>query len=78
MRKVCALLLLLAASAACAQWPTRPVKLIVPSSAGGGTDFYARILSQALGEVFRQQFIVENMPGGSGNAGAASAARRAG
>ena len=75
MRKVCALLLLLAASAACAQWPTRPVKLIVPSSAGGGTDFYARILSQALGEVFRQQFIVENMPGGSGNAGAASAAR---
>src|SRR5207248_9044062 len=33
------------------------------------------ILSQALGEVFRQQFIVESMPGGSGNAGAASAAR---
>ena len=75
MRKVCALLLFLAAGVACAQWPTRPVKLIVPSSAGGGTDFYARILSQALGEVFRQQFIVENMPGGSGNAGAASAAR---
>src|SRR2546428_4683254 len=77
VRKVLGLLLLLAAGAACAQWPARPVKLIVPSSAGGGTDFYARILAQALGEVFRQQFIVENMPGGSGNAGAASAARAA-
>ena len=77
MRKLLALLLFLAAGAASAQWPTRPVKLIVPSSAGGGTDFYARILAQALGEALRQQFIVENMPGGSGNAGAASAARAA-
>ena len=77
MRKLLALLLVLAAGAACAQWPARPVKLIVPSSAGGGTDFYARVLAQALGEALRQQFIVENMPGGSGNVGAASAARAA-
>jgi len=77
VRKLLALLLVLAAGAACAQWPARPVKLIVPSSAGGGTDFYARVLAQALGEALRQQFIVENMPGGSGNVGAASAARAA-
>jgi tripartite-type tricarboxylate transporter receptor subunit TctC len=77
VRKLLALLLLLAAGAACAQWPARPVKLIVPSSAGGGTDFYARVLAQALGEALRQPFIVENMPGGSGNVGAATAARAA-
>jgi tripartite-type tricarboxylate transporter receptor subunit TctC len=62
---------------ASAQWPARPVKLIVPSSAGGGTDFYARLLAQALSEALGQQFIVENLPGGSGNLGAASAARAA-
>jgi len=53
------------------------VKLIVPSSAGGGTDFYARLLAQALGDALGQQFIVENQPGGSGNVGAATAARAA-
>src|SRR6267143_6016423 len=77
VRKLLAAALFLIAGAACAQWPARPVKLVVPSSAGGGTDFYARVLAQALGEALRQQFIVENMPGGSGNVGAASAARAA-
>jgi tripartite-type tricarboxylate transporter receptor subunit TctC len=67
----------LAAGAACAQWPARPIKLVVPSSAGGGTDFYARVLAQALGEALRQPFVVENLPGGSGNLGAATAARAA-
>src|SRR5439155_4742407 len=52
-------------------------KLIVPSSAGGGTDFYARVLAQALGGTLGQPFVVENLPGGSGNAGAATAARAA-
>jgi tripartite-type tricarboxylate transporter receptor subunit TctC len=77
VRKVFGLLLFLVAGAACAQWPTRPVKLIVPSSAGGGTDFYARVLAQALSDALGQPFVVENLPGGSGNAGAASAARAA-
>jgi tripartite-type tricarboxylate transporter receptor subunit TctC len=53
------------------------VKLIVPSSAGGGADFYARLLAQALGDALGQQFVVENLPGGSGNLGAATAARAA-
>jgi len=52
-------------------WPNRPVRLVVSSSAGGGTDMYARLLSQALGEAFKQQFIVDNRPGASGNIGAA-------
>ena len=51
------------------------MKLVVPSSAGGGTDFYARLLAQVLGDALGQQFVVENLPGGSGNVGAAAAAR---
>jgi tripartite-type tricarboxylate transporter receptor subunit TctC len=56
-------------------WPSRPVKFIVPSSPGGGTDLYARILAQALGDALKQQFVVENRPGASGNIGAAAAAK---
>ena len=58
-------------------WPSRPVKLVVSSSPGGGTDMYARMLGQALGEVFKQQFVIENRPGASGNIGAASVAKSA-
>src|SRR4029077_13699745 len=58
-------------------WPARPVKLIVPSSAGGGTDLYARLLGQALGDALKQQFTVDNRPGASGNIGAEAAARSA-
>ena len=73
------LALLVSSFAAQAQeaWPARPVKFIVPSSPGGGTDVYARILAQALGESLKQQFIVENRPGASGNIGAAAAAKSA-
>ena len=49
----------------------------MPSSPGGGTDLYARILAQALGESLKQQFVVENRPGASGNIGAAAAAKAA-
>jgi len=49
----------------------------VPSSPGGGTDVYARILAQALGESLKQQFVVENRPGASGNIGAAAVAKAA-
>jgi len=46
----------------------------VPSSPGGGTDLFARILAVALGEAMKQQFIVDNRPGASGNVGAQVAA----
>src|SRR5258708_7171737 len=58
-------------------WPARPVKFIVPSSPGGGTDLYARQLAQALSEALKQQFIVDNRPGASGNIGAEAAAKSA-
>ena len=78
MRFVLSALLGLCCSVAAAQdWPTRPVRIIVPSAPGGGTDLYARILSQALGESLRQQFVVENRPGASGNIGAVATAKAA-
>src|ERR1700694_886263 len=58
-------------------WPSKPVKFIVPSSPGGGTDVYARLLAQARGESVKQQFAVENRRGASGNIGAAAAAKSA-
>ncbi|HKB73197.1 MAG TPA: tripartite tricarboxylate transporter substrate binding protein [Burkholderiales bacterium] len=58
-------------------WPARPVKFIVPSSPGGGTDLYARQLAQALSGSLKQQFIVDNRPGASGNIGAEAAAKSA-
>ena len=71
------MLLTLAALQAPAQeaWPNRPVKLIVPSSPGGGTDVFARIIAQALTEAGKQQFVVDNRPGASGGIGAQAVAK---
>lgn len=59
----------LAAPAAGAQtvWkPDRPVALVVPYSAGGGTDATARAVARRLGELWGQPVVVENMPGADG------------
>ena len=74
-----ALLLALLAGPAVAQdaWPARPVKIIVPSFPGGGTDLFARLVASALSEAFKQSFVVENRPGASGNIGAEAAAKSA-
>ena len=59
-------------------WPSKPVRLINPFPAGGGTDTFARPLSAQLGKQLGQQFIVENIGGAGGTVGAAQAARAAG
>ena len=51
-------------------WPSKPVKVVVPSSPGGGTDVFARLLAQTLTDQMKQQFIIDNRPGASGNVGA--------
>jgi len=58
-------------------WPARPVRFVVPSSPGGGTDTYARLLAQALTDSLKRQFVVENKPGASGNIGADIVAKAA-
>jgi tripartite-type tricarboxylate transporter receptor subunit TctC len=49
-----------------AEYPDRPVRVIVPVAAGGGVDVMARMLAQKLSEHWSQQFIVENRPGAAG------------
>jgi tripartite-type tricarboxylate transporter receptor subunit TctC len=76
--KACASMLLAAgASLAAAQgdWPNKPVTVVVPSSPGGGTDTYGRLLAQQLTEQLKQSFVVDNKPGASGAIGATYVAK---
>ena len=72
---VLAVFLLGLASAALAQWPTKPVHVIVPFPPGGGADALARIMQPHLSKAWGQPVIVENRPGASGTIGADHVAR---
>ena len=65
------------ATAFAQEYPSRPVRLIVATSPGGGTDTLARILASALSARLSQQFVVDNRPGGSGIVGTDLVARAA-
>ena len=56
-------------------YPAKPVTVIVPQAAGGANDAIARIVTQKLGEIMGQTFLVDNRPGAGGNIGTAQAAK---
>jgi len=69
------LTLLFATGAAAQDYPNKPIRIIVPYSAGGGTDTVARLMAARLSTAFGQQVVVENKPGASANIGAEFVAR---
>jgi tripartite-type tricarboxylate transporter receptor subunit TctC len=58
-------------------WPNKPIRLVVPFSAGGNTDIVARLFAQELSKTLGQPVVVENKPGASGNIGADAVAKSA-
>jgi tripartite-type tricarboxylate transporter receptor subunit TctC len=64
-----------AGNARAENYPTRPVRIIVPAAAGGGIDFTARLVAGKLQDAFGTPFVVENRDGASGNIGTEYAAR---
>jgi len=59
------------------QYPTRPVRIVVPFAAGGPTDVLARLFGQHMSQTLGQQIIVENITGAGGSIGAARVAQAA-
>ena len=81
MQRIRYLLVVLAAlfaiSVSAQEYPSRPVKIIVPFAAGGPADVYARFLAQRLQETMGQPFVVEDRPGGGSVVGTEVVAKSA-
>ena len=75
LRRIAALFAISFAAFAQDDYPSRPVRIIVPFAPGGSTDVVARILADRLGTELKQSFIVENKPGAGGNIGADAVAK---
>lgn len=58
-------------------WPSSPIKVVVPWPAGGSVDVLARVLSQPMSEGLKQQIVVENRAGAAGNIGSDAVAKAA-
>jgi tripartite-type tricarboxylate transporter receptor subunit TctC len=76
-RALAALLLLVCTGLASAQYPARPIRLLVPNPPGGATDTLARVFAPKLSEALGQPVIVDNRPGSNGNVASEAAARAA-
>src|SRR5437667_9449245 len=66
-RFLVALLTALLCQGAAAQYPSRPIRLLVPIPPGGGPDIVARLIAPKLGDALGQPAVVENRGGGHGN-----------
>jgi tripartite-type tricarboxylate transporter receptor subunit TctC len=69
--------LVLAASAASAQYPDHPIRMVVPQAAGSATDNFARLLSPELGKQLGQPVVIDNRPGGALTVGIDAVAKAA-
>lgn len=58
-----------------AEWPEKPIRVVVPWPAGGGSDVVARAISMQLGEQLKQPVVIDNRPGANGGIGSLSVAR---
>src|SRR4030081_2556616 len=58
-----------------ADWPTRPVRIVAPSTTGGAADLFGRLMADHLGEILKERFYVDNRAGGGGLIGAQITAR---
>lgn len=74
LRAACVALFVLAGPAQ-AQWPARPVRLVVPFPAGGSTDIVARVLAEKLAAAAGQPFVIDNRGGAGGTTGSDVAAK---
>jgi tripartite-type tricarboxylate transporter receptor subunit TctC len=74
---LCGVLLAATGDADAQAWPTRPVRLIVPTGPGAATDVMARLLADGVSRTLGQPMVVENMPGASGILAHQAAARAA-
>ena len=72
---ICTAMLLAAATAAMAEYPDKPITVVVPFAAGGPTDKVARDLSEVLRKQLNQTIIIENVGGAGGTLGAAKVAK---
>ena len=72
---IVAMALAATAGAGAQGYPSKTVRIIVPSGAGSGTDVSMRLLAEALVKSVGQNFLIENRPGGAGNIGMAAAAK---
>jgi tripartite-type tricarboxylate transporter receptor subunit TctC len=75
MKTIAVLLLLAVAGGASAQYPDKPIRFIVPFTAGSGTDIVARTVAEPMSKALKQPIVIENRPGAGGTLGAAQVAK---
>src|SRR5262245_53436216 len=76
-RSIAAAFVMAALPAAAQDYPSKPVRIVVPFAPGGGTDIIARVLGQKMGVDLKQQFVIENKSGAGGSIGTEIVAKAA-
>jgi tripartite-type tricarboxylate transporter receptor subunit TctC len=75
---LCSLLLTLSGSVIAQDYPSKPIRLVVPFAPAGATDILGRIIAERLGAVYGQNVVLDNKPGASGHVGAQIVAKAPG